>query len=244
MRDHLVIGDTQCKPGVPTDHLEALGNFIVEKQPDVIVHIGDNWDMESLSSYDEDTYRMEGRRIEADIEAGNEGIRILDDAIRSVPDYDPERIFILGNHEARIERFLNDNPKFKGFLGYDDFELDEWDVVPFLEIATVDGIRYAHYFANPFSGRPYGGSVVNRLNKLKFSHVQGHIQKLEYHKDYLNDGQVLNALTCGAFHIHSEDYKGPQGGNHFRGVCYLHGVMNGDYDLETVSLGRLMSEYK
>ena len=73
MRDHLVIGDTQSKPGTPTEHIEALGNLIVERQPDVIIHIGDNWDMESLSSYDEDTFKMEGRRIEDDIEAGRAG---------------------------------------------------------------------------------------------------------------------------------------------------------------------------
>mgnify|MGYP003653980451 CR=1 FL=1 len=45
----LVIPDTQVKFGDPMEHLTACGNYIVEKKPDVIVHIGDHWDMKALS---------------------------------------------------------------------------------------------------------------------------------------------------------------------------------------------------
>lgn len=200
--------------------------------------------MESLSSYDEGTFKMEGRRVKDDIEAGNETIQIIDDGIASMKAYEPRQVFIIGNHEGRIERFLNEHPKFKDFLGYDDFELDNWEVFPFLEIATIDGLRYSHYFANPFTGRPYGGNAANRLNKLKFSHVMGHVQKLEYCNDYLNDGGVVHGLVCGAFHMHDELYKGPQGKNHFRGICMLHDVKDGDYDLEVISIDRLLKDYR
>ena len=47
-----MIPDTQVKPGVNTDHLEWAGHYAVKMKPDVIVHIGDHWDMPSLSSYD------------------------------------------------------------------------------------------------------------------------------------------------------------------------------------------------
>ena len=169
MRSHLVIGDTQMKPGAPTEHLHALVNFIKVHKPDVIVHIGDHWDMPSLSSYDDGTKSMEGRRIQNDIESGNEAIAIIDDGIRRIAGYDPEKIFHLGNHEARIGRFIENNPKFEGWVGYEDLDLDEWNVKDFEEINEIDGIRYAHYFTNPFSGRAYGGSVINKLNKLKFT---------------------------------------------------------------------------
>ena len=49
---HMVIPDTQCKPGVPMEHLTWAGQYAVEQKPDVIIHIGDHWDMPSLSSYD------------------------------------------------------------------------------------------------------------------------------------------------------------------------------------------------
>ena len=71
----LVIPDTQVKPGVNTDHLEWAGYYAVKMKPDVIVHIGDHWDMPSLSSYDKKGSRqMEGKRYVKDIDAGNEAM--------------------------------------------------------------------------------------------------------------------------------------------------------------------------
>ena len=77
MTKHLLIPDTQVKEGTPLHHLEALGNYIVKKRPDVIVHIGDHWDMPSLSSYDRGKKAMEGRRVLSDIEAGKRGMEAL-----------------------------------------------------------------------------------------------------------------------------------------------------------------------
>src|SRR5512135_2199363 len=79
---HFVIPDTQCKPGVPLDHLTWAGNYCAEKQPDVIIHIGDHWDMPSLSSYDVGKKEFEGRRYVDDIEAGLRGMELFLDPIR------------------------------------------------------------------------------------------------------------------------------------------------------------------
>ena len=59
---HLVIPDVQAKPGVPLEHLDWLGQYIVAKKPDVVVCLGDFADMESLSSYDVGKRSYEGRR--------------------------------------------------------------------------------------------------------------------------------------------------------------------------------------
>ena len=61
-KKHLVIPDTQIKPGVPTNFLAWIGQYIVEKRPDVVVHLGDHWDMPSLSSYDSAGPRTAARR--------------------------------------------------------------------------------------------------------------------------------------------------------------------------------------
>lgn len=240
---HLLIPDVQMKPGAPTDHLVALGKLIVDRQPEVIVNIGDFWDMESLSSYDVGK-KCEGRRVKADIDCGNEAIAIINDAIDSVPHYVPRKIFTLGNHEQRIERHVNANPHLIGFLGYDQLDLEGWELFNFLTIAEVDGVHYSHYFPNPLSGRPIGGTADNRLNKLGFSFTQGHEQSFKYARRDLSNGAVIHGLVAGAFYTHDEDYKGPQGNHHFRGVVYKHNVKDGDYDVESISIRRLMEEYK
>ena len=67
---HLIIPDTQVKPGHPIDHLRWAGQYAVDKKPDVIIHIGDHFDMPSLSSWDVGKKSFAGRRYTDDVEAG------------------------------------------------------------------------------------------------------------------------------------------------------------------------------
>ena len=57
--------------------MSAIGNYLADKKPDVIVHIGDNFDFSSLSSYDKGKLSFEVGGWKADIEAGKEGLERL-----------------------------------------------------------------------------------------------------------------------------------------------------------------------
>ena len=236
----LVIPDTQVKPGVDITHLAELGHWIVEEKPDVIVHIGDHWDMPSLSSYDKGTARAEGRRVVGDIEAGNAAMQLLlqplRDQIRRRRElrkkvYSPEMHFFVGNHEERITRYENHHPEVQGAIGWDQLDLSGWTVHPFLQPHTIGGVDFAHYFYNPNSGKPFGGSMEYRLNKVKRSFVQGHEQGIKWAQDTVGNRKI-NGLMVGSFYSHDEHYKGPQGNNHWRGFAVLNNVVDGDYDLE------------
>ena len=80
---HLVIPDTQIKPEHPIDHMQWAGRYACAIKPDVIIHLGDHWDMPSLSSYDVGKKSFEGRRYSADVEAGNEAMQVFMDCIRN-----------------------------------------------------------------------------------------------------------------------------------------------------------------
>ena len=150
----LVIADTQAKSEEDLEYLLWIGHYIAEKQPDVIVHIGDHYDFPSLSSYDKGKSSSEGRRLYKDIEAGNTGFEYLNLAMKSNPDYNPRKVFCLGNHEHRLSRYVDDNPELIGTLGVDKlpFEKYGWEVHPFLKPVEIDGIYFVHYLANPFTG--------------------------------------------------------------------------------------------
>lgn len=254
MTKHLLIPDTQVKPNVCVDHLSALGNYIVAKRPDKIIHIGDHWDLPSLSSYDRGTRKAEGRRLSEDIQAGKEGMEILLAPLKALQKrqrrnkkkvYTPEMHFTIGNHEERLMRHVNANPELEGYLSYDAFELEKhgWIVHDFLKPVEVDGILYCHYFANPMSGRPYGGAIQNKLNKLKCSFTQGHQQILDIGNVENAAGKRMWGLVAGAFYMHDEDYKGYQGNGHWRGVVMKHEVNNGDYNPCIISLDYLLRKY-
>jgi hypothetical protein len=76
-KTHCMIPDVQAKPGVPLDHLAWAGNYIAEKQPDVVIVIGDFADMPSLSSYDKGKRSAENKRYKADIEAAHKAMELL-----------------------------------------------------------------------------------------------------------------------------------------------------------------------
>ncbi len=252
---HFIIPDTQVKPHLPDlSHLEAAGNYIADKQPDVIIHLGDHFDMPSLSSYDRGTKKAEGNRYQSDVDAGLEGMQVLMKPIQDLQrkqkrakmkKYKPRQIFLLGNHEERIMRHVNANPELAGKLGYHDLELESWgwDVQDFLTPICIDGVYYAHYFYQPNTGRPLGGVAHTRLKTLGFSFTMGHQQGKDQAERYLSNGHVHRGLIAGSFYQHEEAYKGPQGNEHWRGCIMKHQVSQGNYDIMELSIDYLMREW-
>ncbi len=247
-RVHLVIPDTQVKPGVPTDHLQWAGRYAAHRKPDVIVHLGDHWDMHGLSYYDRGKKAGEGARYAEDIRAGNEALDLFMEPIyaeNSKSGWWPDLHFCLGNHEQRIERYVDANPELDGAIGYSDFNLEyhHWTVHDFLALAEIDGIAYTHYLANPMSGKPLGGVMSTRLKNAGMSFTMGHQQTLDHCARCLANGKVHRGLVAGAFYIHDEKYKGIQGNRHWRGLILKHEVADGNYDICEVSLDFLRRRY-
>ena len=248
---HLVIPDSQVRPGVSTAHLRWIGQYIVEKKPDVVIHLGDHWDMPSLSSYDKGKKQFEGRRYAQDIEAGNEAIRLLTDPIaeynkgrRANQRYNPRLVFLMGNHEQRIERAVEAEAILDGTIGYHDLNLEGWEVHDFLEVVWIDGVAYSHYFYNPMNGRPYSGDNIKlRIKNIGHTFTQGHQQTLDYGIRFVG-GRSQHGLVCGACYLHDEDYKGPQGNAHWRGIVVKHEVDEGSYNPMFVTLDYLCRRYE
>lgn len=245
-RVHLVIPDTQVRKGVPVDHIAWIGQYIVDRKPDVVIHLGDHWDMPSLSMHDQlGSLAMEGARYEDDVQSGNDAMDILVAPMRAAG-FQPEMHFTRGNHCDRIERAINRDPRYAGTIGYHHLNAERvgFKVHEFLAVAEVDGVWYSHFMANPLSGRPIGGTIDNRLNRVGHSFTAGHEQSFRYGCRYLANGQEQHGLIAGACYLHDERYKGRQGNHHWRGVVVKHEVRNGVYDIMRVSLDYLCRKYE
>lgn len=255
-RTHIVIGDTQVKEGVPTANLSWIGRYIVEefwKRDVALIHLGDHWDMPSLSSYDKGKGSMEGRRYKKDIRAGNKAWELLNKPLfeankakkNKSREWWPERYFLIGNHEERIMRAVNENPQMEGVIGYHDFNLAQfgWKVQPFLKPLWLDGIAYAHYFYNTKTGKPLGGANLQaRLKTIGHSFTMGHQQGLDVGHREICSGRHMG-LVLGSSYIHDEHYIGPQGNREWRGIYVCHQVENGQYDRMEVSMNYLCKRY-
>lgn len=254
-REHLIIPDTQIKPGVPMDNMRWFSKYIMDMKPDVIVHIGDHWDFPSLSSYDFGKKAAEGRRVLKDFEAGCVAWDMLWKPIAPFNEravigkrkrYRPEIYFTAGNHEDRASRAADMDAKIDGLLPDVCHYVESSGVTfcPFKESVEVDGIHYSHFFYNPMTGNPYSGMMETRIKNVGFSFTMGHQQGLKSGLRELGNGTIQRGLVCGSSYLHDEDYKGPQGNGHWRGLIYKHEVFDGNYDLMEVSLDYLCRRYE
>lgn len=252
---HLVIPDTQAKHGAPVDHLRWIGQYIVDKQPDVVIQLGDHWDMPSLSLYDKGKKCFEGRRYKLDIEAGNRALDVLMAPLHAYNDerrrykekqYRPRLVLLRGNHEERILRAIEGDPILEGTIGYQDFNdrAHGWEVHEFLVPVVIDGIAYSHYFYNPNNGRPYAGTAHTKLKNIGLSFTMGHQQGIDIAMRELADGKRQIGLVAGSCYLHYENYKGPQGNGHWNGIVVKNEVRDGQYDPMLVSLDYLCRRYE
>lgn len=250
---HMVIPDTQVKPGVPVDHLVWAGRYAAEKKPDVIVHIGDHWDMESLSTYDKGTKSFEGRRYTKDIEAGNAAMDLFMGPIIEEQDrlkagkrksWNPRLVFTTGNHEYRIERAADSDPRLDGLVKYGDYNLERygWERHAFLAPVVIDGIAYCHYFVSGVMGRPVSNPKL-LLDKQHMSCVMGHVQDRGIAYAKRGDGTRMTGIFAGIFYQHGEHYLNPQTNNSWRGIWMLHEVNDGQFDEMPVSMDYLKKKY-
>jgi hypothetical protein len=251
---HLVIPDTQVKPNSPTDHLRWAGLYAAEKKPDVIVHIGDHFDMPSLSSWDVGKKSFEGRRYKDDIEAGIHAMEVFLQPIRDEQQrlkvnkhkqWRPRMVYTLGNHENRIERAIESDPKLDGLIGYKDLQLEEmgFEVYDFLDVVIIDQIAYAHYFTSGIMGRPVS-SARNMLSKKMMSCIMGHVQDRDIAYGRRADGTNILGLFSGIYYQHDEDYLTPQTNSSWRGIWMLNEVANGGCDELPVSMNYLRNKYQ
>jgi Calcineurin-like phosphoesterase len=253
MTKHLVLPDCQVKPGHDVSYLEWIGKYLVEKKPDVVVCLGDFADMESLSTYDYGKKSFEGRRYKADIEASREAMSLLLSPLarynqqqrkNAKAQYRPRMVLTLGNHEERINRAVNDDAKLEGVLSTTDLAYAEfgWEVHPFLDVVVIDGIAYSHYFVTGVAGRP-AGTAAAQLRKTNMSCIAGHQQGKQIAMASRADGTRMTSIIVGSAYTHDEDYMGPQGNKHWRGIVMCHEVNDGAFDEMFVSLDYLKKKY-
>lgn len=253
MSKHFVIPDVQAKPGNDFTFLKRIGHYIVEKQPDVVINIGDFADMASLSSYDVGTKSFEGRRYKSDIETAHTAMNALLEPLTTYnqkqrknreKQYHPRMVLTLGNHENRITKATNNDPKLDGTIGIEDlrYEAYGWEVVPFLDVIVIDGVAYSHYFTSGVLGKPCV-SAQAQLARKHMSCVAGHQQGFQVATGYRADGKRLTSIIAGSCYEHNEDYMGPQGNNHWRGALMLHNVDEGQFDMVQVPLNFLERKY-
>lgn len=248
MNRHLIIPDTQNRKGTPTDHIRHAALAILEYRPTRVIVGGDWWDMPSLSQHDKPgSKRMEGARYEDDVAAGNEAWELLWEPLRKAKRFLKIQTFdfLFGNHEMRIDRAVEHDPKWEGKISRDDLHTPGATRHEFNEIVWRDNIAYSHYFTSPHSPKAISGSADAMLTKIGDSFVAFHQQGMKYVPRMYPTGKIRHGLQVGSFYRHDEHYRGAQGktAGHWNGIVVLNDVRDGNYEIMPLSIDYLARRF-
>ena len=250
-RTHLIIPDTHVEKGQCLERFDWLAQLIGERQPDVIVHLGDYSNCSSLSVHNK-ALDAWGKCYADDLKAVHESLDYLAERIShyTVGGYDPLKVLVMGNHDNYPNRLVKDHPQLQGRVGNGDWEFERFfdEVHPFLTPRVIDGVLYQHCIAGA-TGRPKGGKTLapSLLRDMHGSVVVGHAHTKQYAEaTVISDGRKMLSLVGGCFFPKEPmpGYMTRTGAQEWwHGVHLLHDVQDGYGDLESISLDRLERLY-
>ena len=237
--DLMIIGDPHASPNYDNDRFSALGEYIAQEKPEIIVCLGDFADLPSLSSYDRGTKGFEGRRycndVASVIDAQEKMFAPIKDLNRmllkkKLKQYKPKLYMTLGNHENRIERATDNSAELDGTISINDLQYKKfgWKCTPFKDCLTIKGISFSHYFTTGAMGRPISGINIGNsmINKLHCSAVQGHSHLISHQESTKPDGQKIFGLSAGCYSHpnYSENWCRDTEYQWWRGIITLEGL--------------------
>jgi hypothetical protein len=253
-KDILVIPDQHAHPDHHNKRADWLGQYMVDIKPEIVINMGDLFDMPSLSSYDKGKASFHGKSYEKDIESGLDFHERMWAPVKKQKKKQPYKVFLHGNHENRLRKVLEYDEHLAGDrfgVSFRNYAIQDYyhEEVPYEGqtpgIYTCEGISFAHYFISGIMGRAVSGEhhAYSLIAKQYTSCVAAHSHLVDYAVRTDTHGRHIQGLVCGVYQDYESRWAGRANDLWWRGIVHLRGVENGNYDPEFISLGRIMKEY-
>lgn len=244
--NHFVIADMQIQSNTNISHFPAIIEEILERLPDVIVFLGDWWDMKSIW-YKMDVEMFDSLKYKIDIKAGYEAMKaFMIPLIKHMKNtgWAPRVVFCEGNHEGEVEALANKYKALRGLISNKDFGLEDFgiELIPFLKPVIIDDIAYCHYFTHGLKGEAV--TSCKQLIKSKLMNcVMGHKQKYDIDTEFRADGSPIYAIFAGCSYIHNPDYLEQKNVVYSRLVWALNEVKDKTFHPEMLYIHNLIKKY-
>ena len=188
----VVISDSQI-PFHDAKSIEAVEHFLDDYQPNKLIWDGDMLDFWLLSRFDKNPARAHSVQDELDI-----GRRMQDRQANRHPSAD--KVWILGNHEDRLRRFLWENPAIASLRALDHQSLfsadDAFRVLGYGSQVQISNTIIEH--GGPVRGKS-GYSARALFEKRGTSVIMGHTHRLSQasHRNALGQHAMIeNGCLC------------------------------------------------
>jgi hypothetical protein len=123
--------------------LTCLLKVIKDIKPSIFILGGDNMDFNTISSYNMKKPKLiEGSRISKDYKMFN--LEILT-PINKVLGNKCKKYFMKGNHEERLERLVEAEPKLEGLIEIENnLDLHDWSIKGYKEVIKLGHMHFTH----------------------------------------------------------------------------------------------------
>lgn len=252
-KDILVVPDCHAHPDHHNDRADCLGKFIKDTKPDVVINLGDTYDMPSL--YRKTRGKVHKGEYQRDINSGLDFLDRMWYPMRKTKRKMPHRVFLEGNHENRLRKALDKNPQFEGDthgISYSDYQLDHYHNEVVLYEGdnpgqySLEGFSFAHYFPSNTGGRAISGDYsANDLIRTNLcSSVCGHSHTADLAIRSSVNGKELIGVVAGVYQDYDAEWAGSVLSRFWwRGLVYLRGVDNGTASVEFIRLNEVQRCY-
>lgn len=178
--------------------------FLRDFQPDYIVFGGDTCSVDSISYYNNRKPRLaEGRRYSDDVAATRRQLRL-------VQKYNPDAryYYLIGNHEFRVQRYIDENPAMEGTMDWavdvglrSDFGMD---VVEFNRVLRIGKVSIIHgwYWTLNHAKK----TVLQYGDNIFYGHVHEH-QVAVHNYQAEESGLPTMAMSVGCLSAINPDYR-------------------------------------
>ena len=117
--------------------------FCRDFKPDFFILGGDQLDLNCVSFYNHGKPKLvEGQRLDKDYEGFQ--LDILDRFLSIIPKK-CKKYWMVGNHEYRIDRYIESDPQFEGLIEPEKrLDLSKFTIIPFNEVLSIGHMHFIH----------------------------------------------------------------------------------------------------
>lgn len=244
----LVVGDVHVAPDQNLRRATWLGRHIEATKPSRVVIIGDFLSFDSLSAWDKDKRKsMELRRYQKDVNSGKKFIEMMYDEIKPDTAKNTDFIFVEGNHEDRLWRYIERDPTFDGAVNYmrDMNAPKNWKFIKYKDSYVYKGVHFTHVPIME-NGKPVSGKYVcqRALDVYGAPIVFGHTHKFNVSAVHRKGQPHLQmSVNVGCYFEHIDEYAQGSQTSYWRGLVELTHYKQCGFDINAIRLGHLKRMY-
>lgn len=161
--------------------LDAILQYASDQPFDEFIQLGDFLNLDSVSGHNPDaTLIREGARIKDDLDAGNEVLDQIDEVLDS-HGRKVVKTLIKGNHEWRLDRYIEKNPALFGQLSIEEgLHLRErgYNYVRSYPHGELYQVGHAHFFHGIFCS---GNHAKRHVERYGVNIFYGHVHSVQTH---------------------------------------------------------------